>query len=172
MTLAIEAKQLLVRHGNQTVLDLDHLELEARQTLAIVGPNGAGKTTLLEVCALLAAPTSGRLSVLGEEVFPDTTPAARLRGRVTMVLAEPYLYRGTALSNVELALAAQGVARSERAARAAEPLEALGVGHLAGQDVRTLSSAWWRRPGSRATRRAASARSPRATGSGWDWLRR
>ncbi|MEE4136959.1 MAG: ATP-binding cassette domain-containing protein, partial [Desulforhopalus sp.] len=48
-------------HGASTVLDIDHLTIQAGLIYTLIGPNGAGKTTLLKILAFLDRPTTGRL---------------------------------------------------------------------------------------------------------------
>jgi len=45
--------------------------LEAGAVLGLIGPNGAGKSTLMRMIAALLPPTSGRLSVAGQDVADD-----------------------------------------------------------------------------------------------------
>lgn len=47
MTAALVVDELDVRSGDGPVLQVDHLQVPARGSLALVGPSGAGKTTLL-----------------------------------------------------------------------------------------------------------------------------
>lgn len=55
-----------------TVLDEVSFSLQAGDTFAIVGPSGSGKTTLLGLCAGLDLPTSGFVSLHGNELFSLT----------------------------------------------------------------------------------------------------
>lgn len=53
--------------GGKTLRILNRISLcfEQKSSYAIVGPSGSGKTTLLAVCAGLASPTSGIVTLLG-----------------------------------------------------------------------------------------------------------
>ena len=55
-----------------TVLDEVSFSLQAGDTFAIVGPSGSGKTTLLGLCAGLDLPSSGFVSLHGNELFSLT----------------------------------------------------------------------------------------------------
>ena len=44
------------------------IEVADGETLALLGPNGSGKSTLLGVLAGLVRPTTGRVSIDGEEL--------------------------------------------------------------------------------------------------------
>jgi ABC-2 type transport system ATP-binding protein len=52
--------------------------VDAGQVLGLVGPNGAGKTTTLRAIAGIIAPTSGSLSVGGQDLARESVAAKRL----------------------------------------------------------------------------------------------
>ncbi len=61
------------------------------KTLAVVGESGCGKSTLARLITMIELPTSGRLSIDGQEVTgaaPDTLRS--LRPKVQMVFQDPY----------------------------------------------------------------------------------
>jgi ABC-2 type transport system ATP-binding protein len=70
----IETSGLGKRYGSTWALRDCSLAIPAGHVAALVGPNGAGKTTLLNLAAGLAAPTAGRVTVLGGR--PAGSPAA------------------------------------------------------------------------------------------------
>jgi heme exporter protein A len=87
----IRARGLERRYGDKVVLRGLELDVPADGFLLVTGPNGAGKTTLLRLCAGLAAPTAGQLTVAIE------------RGRVGFLAHDPLVYRElTARENLEL----------------------------------------------------------------------
>ncbi len=55
----IEAVGLVVRHGGQTVLDIDRLIIRDDDHIGLIGENGAGKSTLLGVLSGAIRPDSG-----------------------------------------------------------------------------------------------------------------
>lgn len=71
--VAIDARQVSARLGNDEVLHGISLALPRARWTSIVGPNGAGKSTLLKVLAGLL-PHGGQVTLLGQ-------PMAALRGR-------------------------------------------------------------------------------------------
>jgi ABC-type lipoprotein export system ATPase subunit len=72
MTAVVLAEDLFhlyrAPHGDVAALRGLSLEIAAGETVAVLGPSGSGKTTLLTLCAGLAQPSSGALSVLDRPI--------------------------------------------------------------------------------------------------------
>mgnify|MGYP004448727801 FL=1 len=64
----ITAHTLSKKYGEQTVLNIDHLEIPKGQSFGLVGNNGAGKTTLFSLLLDLIQPTSGHIINNGVQV--------------------------------------------------------------------------------------------------------
>jgi heme exporter protein A len=87
----ITARKLGKRFGDKRVLRGVDLHVAHGAFAVVTGPNGSGKTTLLRLCAGLAIPSEGELTV-------DATRAA-----IGYLAHEPLVYRElTALENLEL----------------------------------------------------------------------
>ena len=67
---AFETMGLGKRYGATWALQDCTLRVPEGHVTALVGPNGAGKTTLLRLLVGLAAPSAGRVEVLGRA--PDS----------------------------------------------------------------------------------------------------
>lgn len=107
------------------------VELFCGRMTAITGPSGSGKSTLLALFALLEAPSSGRLWLMGEDVSAatDRGRAAVRNKHLGVILQEPLLDETrSVLWNAALPLLIRGVQKAERLARAAEALERYGLG--------------------------------------------
>lgn len=94
-----------------TVLKDITFAVEERETFAIVGPSGSGKTTLLGLCAGLDHPSSGAVSICGEELAQLTEDErAVLRNRKVGFIFQDFqlLPTLTALENVAVPLELQG----------------------------------------------------------------
>ena len=109
---------------------------------AIVGPSGCGKSTLLQLLGGIDTPSRGmvelggiRLDGLSDRVL------TRLRlTRLGFVFQRFHLLPVlTAQENVELPMAEAGLGRAERAARARELLDYVGLGARAGHRATQLS---------------------------------
>lgn len=58
----INVQNLTKKYGNQTVLNIEKLEIPKGQSFGLVGNNGAGKTTFFSLLLDLVNPTSGRIT--------------------------------------------------------------------------------------------------------------
>lgn len=130
----LEAEGLRVARGGREVVAVDHLAIDAGETLAILGPNGSGKTSLVLGLASLL-PASGRLRFRGQPV----TDALAYRRRVAVVFQRPLLLDRSVRENAMLGLAFRRVPRAERERRADEWLSRLGIAHLARRSALALS---------------------------------
>ncbi|MBV9193401.1 MAG: ATP-binding cassette domain-containing protein [Solirubrobacterales bacterium] len=122
--------------GDAAALQGTYLDLARAEILCVLGPSGAGKSTLLRVIAGLQTPSAGIVDVLGFDVGRMRPRArARLRHEHVGFLGE---HAGSALSPdlqagqaVALPLALRGVPSRRRGERAAELLDAAGLGDRA-----------------------------------------
>jgi heme ABC exporter ATP-binding subunit CcmA len=122
----IRARQLGRRFGDKRVLRGVDFDLGRGGCLVVTGPNGSGKTTLLRICAGLAIPTEGELSVEAP------------RGEIGYLGHEPLVYRElTALENLDMYGRLYRV--PERRERIGMLLERFGLWEVRGQHVSTFS---------------------------------
>src|SRR2546425_2787863 len=64
----VDLEQVSFAYGSERVLDDVSLRIGRGDFLGIIGPNGSGKTTLLRVLLGLLRPTSGRITLFGQDV--------------------------------------------------------------------------------------------------------
>ena len=62
--MILEAKNLVKKMDNTTIIDDISITIRENEILALVGPNGAGKTTLLKLLTKLTKPTKGNINLL------------------------------------------------------------------------------------------------------------
>ena len=130
--------------GRIDVRALDGIDLDIGhgEFVAIIGPSGSGKSTLMNIVGCLDRPTAGRYVLDGTSVeeFGDDD-LARVRSRSIGFVFQSYnlLPRTSALENVSMPLAYQGVGHKERHARAVASLERLGLGDRLDHEPTELS---------------------------------
>ncbi|WP_207939109.1 ABC transporter ATP-binding protein [Actinomadura darangshiensis] len=117
-------------YGDVAALDGVSLEVRGGDAVAVMGPSGSGKSTLLNMVAGLDKPTTGTVTVDGEDVGAKGEAAlARFRRRrIGMVFQFFNLLDDLpALENVALAGRLVGVPARKARARALELLDELGI---------------------------------------------
>lgn len=134
MTL-LKATSLSHRFDYPLLSDVS-LELNERETIAIVGVSGSGKSTLLHILSSLLQPNEGSVELFGENIYTlDDKKLVKLRRNdLGLIYQSHYLFKGfSAYENLEVAAILAG----ERI----DPvlLERLGIGHVIGQKVTELS---------------------------------
>lgn len=110
--------------------------------VALMGPSGSGKSTLMHIIGCLDQPSGGRYLLGGQDVsnLSDDALAKVRNERIGFVFqAFNLLARTSAQRNVELPLAYRGTPRRERAARARQALERVGLGDRLGHKPNELS---------------------------------
>jgi lipoprotein-releasing system ATP-binding protein len=123
-------KQFVTRAEPLVVLRGVSLELSAGQNLAVVGPSGSGKSTLLHIAGTLDRPTSGRVTMGGEDPFAlDEPRLADFRNRrVGFIFQDHHLLpQCSVLENVLVPTIAMGPASAETIARAKDLLARVGL---------------------------------------------
>jgi branched-chain amino acid transport system ATP-binding protein len=65
---ALVLEDVVLRHGETTVLDGVNLSVRRGERLALIGPNGAGKSSLFKVIAGEQAPSRGTVTLNGQRI--------------------------------------------------------------------------------------------------------
>ena len=129
MRVAQLCKQVTTGDSALTILHDVSFTVNAGEAVAVVGASGSGKSTLLGLLAGLDTPTSGSVSISGEQLFTlDEDGRAALRARLVGFVFQSFnlLPAMTALENVMLPLELAG--ESGAAASAKALLERVGLG--------------------------------------------
>jgi len=130
--LPLVLKNVSYSAGGRRIIERISAEIALGCSTVILGANGAGKSVLMRLMHGLLAPSEGRISW-------DGADARGVRRAQAMVFQKPVLLRRSALGNVVYALAAAGVPREEREARALNALESVRLRALAARPARKLS---------------------------------
>ena len=110
-----------------------NINIEKGEFVSIMGPSGCGKSTLLNIIGLLDAPTSGTVEIDGKSTtgMSDSQLAAFRNRYLGFVFQSFHLIPSLNVTdNVELPLIyRKGVSDKERAEKAREVLERVGLAH-------------------------------------------
>jgi branched-chain amino acid transport system permease protein len=145
----LEVRGVFKEYGGLSVLHDITLSLPARGLFGLCGPNGAGKSTLLNVIGGSVAPSAGEVILSGTDIT-RRPPNERFYQGVSRTFQAVHLIKGrTVLDNVAVACLAShtssivtriGRSRLDAArAKAARTLADLGMAHLAGREVSSLT---------------------------------
>src|SRR6476620_10505045 len=141
---AIEVEQLVreFRKGPRAVDGID-LAVSPGEIYGFLGPNGAGKSTTVLMLTTLLPPTSGRASVGG---FDIVRQGAQVRASIGAALQEAALDAIlTGREHLLLQATLQGMPKADRARRAQELLERVGLTEAADRRVGGYSGGMKRR---------------------------
>ena len=143
MEAAVRIDHVTRRYGDVAAVDDLSLTLGRGEIMGFLGANGAGKTTTIKMMLGLAAPTSGRVEVLGGD---PAEPKVRARIGYMPEIAYYYPY----LNARELLALYGGLcgmdARKVRE-RTDSLLEAVGLGDAAKRPLKTYSKGMLQRAG-------------------------
>ena len=116
--------------------------IEPSSFIAFIGPSGSGKTTLLNLLGGLDVPTSGTVTVDGDEITHMSGPKlARWRARHVGFIFQMYnlIPVLTAFQNVELPLLLTKLSKSQRRRHVETALTLVGLGDRMKHFPRQLS---------------------------------
>ena len=124
-----------------SALDDVSLEVARGEIFGVIGQSGAGKSTLIRSINLLERPSSGTVTVDGDELTRLSPDQLRLaRRKIGMVFQHFNLLAGrTAQGNVDLGLEIGGVTGAERRRRSLEILDLVGLSDKVGAYPAELS---------------------------------
>lgn len=128
-TIRFEDVSFEYEPGRWGVRGID-LVVSAGQHVAIVGPSGGGKTTLLSLISRLYDPTSGRVTIDGNDL--RDLSLASLRAQVSVVLQETLLFAASVRDNIAYAnpdASEDQIRQAARLANAEEFIERLPLGY-------------------------------------------
>jgi len=126
----------LSHHYDYPLFNDISLELDERESIAIVGVSGSGKSTLLHILSSLLCPNEGRVELFGLNIYDlNEKQLVKLRRNdLGLIYQSHYLFKGfSAYENLEVA--------SILANETIDPqlLHRLGIDHVITQKVTELS---------------------------------
>jgi putative ABC transport system ATP-binding protein len=132
------------RRGNEEVAVLQrvNLSIDKGDFVAFMGPSGSGKTTLLNLMGGLDVPTSGTITVAGDEISSlSRSKLTEWRARHVGFIFQMYnlIPVLSAFRNVELPLLLTPLSKAERRKRVETALGIVGLSDRLGHKPRELS---------------------------------
>ncbi|NQS75424.1 MAG: glycine betaine/L-proline ABC transporter ATP-binding protein [Peptococcaceae bacterium] len=125
------SKNKILEESNQTVGIYDiNFSVNEGEVFVLMGLSGCGKSTLLRCINRLIEPTSGTITIDGEDITTAAPQAVRemRRKKISMVFQGFALFpHRTVLDNVAYGLEIQGITIEERRKKAAQVLETVGL---------------------------------------------
>ncbi|UZQ48890.1 ABC transporter ATP-binding protein [Clostridium kluyveri] len=115
--------------GKNNVLDGINVNIKKGEWVNIMGPSGSGKTTLLNILSCLDKPTSGSISICGEDItkFNQSQLAEFRRNKIGLIFQQYHLI--PYLTSVENVMMAQYFHSAVDEEEAIEALKDVGLGH-------------------------------------------
>jgi len=123
-------KQIMEKAGHTVAVDDVTLSINEGETFVIMGLSGSGKSTLIRCLNRLIDPTSGRVTIEGDDVTNMDFPALQRlrRNKISMVFQSFAVFpHKTVLENAAYGLKIRGVTLKERNRKAYETLEMVGL---------------------------------------------
>jgi putative ABC transport system ATP-binding protein len=131
-TSVLALRAVTKTYGDVAALRGVSLDVAAGELVAVVGPSGSGKSTMLNIVGTLDRPTSGTVTISGNDVsgMSDDALSALRADHIGFVFQHFHLQAGaTAAENVADGLLYAGVGRRGRKERAVAALQRVGLGH-------------------------------------------
>lgn len=115
--------------SKNSVLECINLNINKGEWVNIMGPSGSGKTTLLNILSCLDKPTSGSISICGEDItkFNQNQLAEFRRNKIGLIFQQYHLI--PYLTSVENVMMAQYFHSAVDEEEAIEALKEVGLGH-------------------------------------------
>lgn len=139
----IEVNNLTKKFAEITAVNNISFKVEKGERFALLGPNGAGKSTTIKMLTTLLKPTSGELTLNGNDVIKQQDATRRSFG---IVFQDPSLDNDlSAYENMELHAVMYGVPKENVAERIKELLELVELWDRRTSLVKTYSGGMKRR---------------------------
>ncbi len=123
------SKVYKTKNGDLTAVQNVNLTINKGEIFGIIGYSGAGKSTLIRLLNGLEKPTSGTVSVNGQQISSISGNKLRqARQKISMIFQHfNLLWSRTVAENIAFPLEIAGVAKNERAKKVKELIDLVGL---------------------------------------------
>jgi len=136
----IKTEKLSKRFGNFTAVNGITFEVHQGEIFGFLGANGAGKTTAMRMLTGLSAPTSGKASIAGFDVYTQTE---KIKEHIGYMSQQFSLYEDlTILENLEFFGGIYGLNKREIKHKSQQLIEDLGLEQESNKLVAELPLGW------------------------------
>jgi ABC-type multidrug transport system ATPase subunit len=143
MAVIIEVQNLTKQFKELKAVDGLSFSVPKGEVYGFLGQNGAGKSTTIRMLLTLIKPTSGKISILGEEV---SHYRKEILQKVGAIIEKPDLYKYlTALENISIMARLSDVKKTK--AELLQHLDRVGLKERASSKVKTFSQGMKQRLG-------------------------
>lgn len=133
----LEVEHLVKKFKNFTAVDDLNLTIRKGEYMGLLGPNGAGKSTTLKSITGLIFPTSGRISIAGNDISENRRQAL---SHVGTVIETPEFYPNfTPAEGMDYVGSMYGLSKREIEIRSRDVLEELGMWDWRDQKIKKFS---------------------------------
>jgi ABC-type multidrug transport system ATPase subunit len=140
---AVEIDGLTKKFGDFTAVDHLSFAVPTGSIFGFLGPNGSGKTTCIRMLCGLLTPTSGRASIMGQDVVSAPEAVKRSIGYMNQTFS---LYKDlTVDENLAFFGGIYGLRGEHLARRKREVIDLVGIGPYANRRSGLLSGGWKQR---------------------------
>lgn len=142
--IAIQTQNLTKKFGDFTAIDDLSITIPKQKIYGFLGPNGAGKSTAIHLFMAVLKPTSGKITVLGQD--PTKGGRFNLRKKIGFMPQDVSLYED--LSPLEQCMffgRLNGMSKKEARQSGEELLEFFGLKDWMNKQLHTLSGGMKRR---------------------------
>lgn len=135
----IETTNLGKVYGNKDILKQVTVQVNRGEIFGIIGPSGAGKSTFLRLLDLIEKPSSGYISILGEDVTSSKDLRFRFRRRMAMLFQKPVVFSKSVEENIALGLKYRGEDSADIDRKVTTALNEIGLAEYRTRRATTLS---------------------------------
>ncbi len=141
----IEVSELCKEYGQRLAIDHLNFSVSKGEVVGFLGPNGAGKSTTMKIITGFMAPTSGKASVAGFDVFENPI---EVKKRIGYLPETPPLYGEMYVTDyLQYVAKLKGVTKEQLSKRVNIALEKTHLGDVKNRLIQNLSKGYRQRVG-------------------------